>query len=390
MRYLPLVWAAWWRNRTESLLTLLALTVGFMLFGAMLTLNAAFVKSLEDVRKDAAFMFCRFNCADGLPLGYRSQVAAIEGVVATGPMFVLRGYRGNRNNTVGINFLDTFSPSGYPVFTLSPAQWRSLQTMPDGIYLTRTAALRQHAKAGDTFTLVTDPGSRADGNTAWYFKVLGVVDDLPGWGQGPRDQFFGNFRYLEQSRPVNKRGIAGMFWLALDRPEHARPVCRQITATFTNSPLPVFCTSVHEDAQELADSGVNMRQLSLGIAGAGLFTILLLCANGIAESVRERVGELATLMTLGYPNRKISMLVFLEAAVPTVLAAALGMCFAWLISVQATRLAREGTLRLPDTPLPLAMFGCALGVALLVALVSSLAPLQRIRHLDLASVLAGR
>jgi ABC-type lipoprotein release transport system permease subunit len=76
--------------------------------------------------------------------------------------------------------------------------------------------------------------------------------------------------------------------------------------------------------------------------------------------------------------------------VPTVLAAALGVCFAWLISVQATRLAREGTLRLPDTPLPLAMFGYALGVALLVALVSSLAPLQRIRRMDLASVLAGR
>jgi putative ABC transport system permease protein len=132
VKYLPLVWAALWRNRTESLLTLLALTVGFTLFGAMLILNAAFVKSLQDVRTDAAFMFCRFNCADGLPLGYRPKVAAIEGVVAVGPMFVVRGYRGNRDNRVGINFVDTSSPSGYPVFTLTPAQWRSLQATPDG------------------------------------------------------------------------------------------------------------------------------------------------------------------------------------------------------------------------------------------------------------------
>jgi len=231
------------------------------------------------------------------------------------------------SNAAPINFVDTLAPSGYPVFTISPAQWRSLQTTPDGIFLTKTAALRQHAKTGDTITLVTDPGSRADGDTAWYFKVLGVVDDLPGWGQGPRDQFFGNLRYLEGSRPVSQRGIAGMFWLALDSPEHARRVCRQITATFTNSPLPVFCISVHEDAAELADSGVNMRQLSLGVAPAGLFMILFLCANGIAESVRERLGELAMLMTLGYPNGKISMLVFLEAALPTILAAILGVCF---------------------------------------------------------------
>jgi putative ABC transport system permease protein len=390
VRYLPLVWAALWRNRTESLLTLLALTVGFTLFGAMLTLNAAFVRSLEDVRKDAAFMFCRFNCPDGLPMGYRSKVSAIEGVVAVGPMFVVRGYRGNPNNPVGISFLDTSAPLGYPVFTLTPAQWRSLHTTPDGIFLTKTAALRQHAKAGDSFTLVTDPGLREGGGTAWYFKVLGVVEDSRGIGQGPRDQFFGNFRYLEESRPPGKRGIAGMFWLALDSQEHARRVCRQITATFTNSPLPVFCVSVHEDAAELAESGVNMRQLSLGVAAAGLFMILFLCANGIAESVRERLGELGTLMTLGYSNSRISVLVFLEAALPTILAAALGMGFTWAISVEVTRLAREGTLRLPDMPLPVAMFGYALSVALLVALVSSLAPLQRVRRLDPASVLAGR
>ena len=61
-----------------------------------------------------------------------------------------------------------------------------------------------------------------------------------------------------------------------------------------------------------------------------------------------------------------------------------------MISVEVTHLAREGTLRLPDTPLPVAMFGYALGVALLIALVSSLAPLQRLRRLNLAGVLAGR
>jgi len=129
VRYLPLVWAAWWRNRTESLLTLLALTVGFMLFGAMLTLNAAFVKSLEDVRKDAAFMFCRFNCADGLPLGYRSQVAAIEGVVATGPMFVLRGYREELRNRLWLRLLGRVPlERGHPLYWQMPCQRHSAAT----------------------------------------------------------------------------------------------------------------------------------------------------------------------------------------------------------------------------------------------------------------------
>jgi len=44
MRYLPLVWAAFRRHTTESLRTLLVLTVAFTLFSAMLALRAAYGK----------------------------------------------------------------------------------------------------------------------------------------------------------------------------------------------------------------------------------------------------------------------------------------------------------------------------------------------------------
>src|SRR5947199_3764897 len=37
------------------------------------------------------------------------------------------------------------------------------------------------------------------------------------------------------------------------------------------------------------------RQISLGIGAAGVFMILFLCANGIAESVRERLSEFGVL-----------------------------------------------------------------------------------------------
>lgn len=47
MRYLPLIWVAFRRHTTESLLTLLVLTVAFTLFVAMMVLRAAYDHAIE-------------------------------------------------------------------------------------------------------------------------------------------------------------------------------------------------------------------------------------------------------------------------------------------------------------------------------------------------------
>ena len=53
--------------------------------------------------------------------------------------------------------------------------------------------------------------------------------------------------------------------------------------------------------------------------------ILFLTANGIAQSVRERFAEFAALKTIGYSDRLVMRLVFLEAALPCVIGAGLGL-----------------------------------------------------------------
>ncbi|HEY4212739.1 MAG TPA: ABC transporter permease [Steroidobacteraceae bacterium] len=389
MKYLPWVWSTLWRNRTESLLTLLALTVGFTLFGSMLTLNAAYDHAVADIRADRVFMFCRFDCRS-LPQAYQGKVEAVPGVLAAGGMARVSGYRGDRKNSVGVNFVDERMEVAWPELPLSADGWKALRATPNGIFLTRTAVVRQHVAIGDTFTLVTEPGTRADGNTIWPFKVLGFIDELPGWGQWPRDLIIGNIRYRNESVPLAQRGEVGMIWAAVDKEEHTRSICRQITAMFINSEVPVFCTSVREDAQQLQDSNINLRQLSLAIAGAGLFMILFLCANGIAESVRERMPELATLKTLGYGDRQIAGLVLIEAAIPVVIASALGMGLASLIDLQLSAMSARGDVNFPPTPIPVSMFGWALLAALCVAVASALAPLRRIQRMDLAAVMAGK
>jgi putative ABC transport system permease protein len=49
----------------------------------------------------------------------------------------------------------------------------------------------------------------------------------------------------------------------------------------------------------------NVKAFILGICGAVLFTTLLVSANTMAMSIRERTREVAALKTLGYPRRTI-------------------------------------------------------------------------------------
>jgi len=389
VKFMPLVWAALWRNRTESVLTLLALSVAFALFGTMIALNAAYEQAIDDARMDRLIIACAFDCG-AIPLGYREQLARIGGVTAVGGQVWLGGHEQDEHHQMTVMFVDEGMRSAWPELPMSPADWRALDVTPAGIFLTRKAAARRYVRIGDTVALDTGPGSRADGSGTWFFTVLGVIADPPGWGQWNPDLIVGNLRYWENSADLAERDMVTVLRVAVDRPEHARAVCREIEAWFTNATPALYCVPAREDAQELADANINMRQISLGIGAAGLFMILFLCANGIAESVRERLSEFGVLKALGYGDGRIAVLVFLEAAVPTLLAALIGSALAQGVGAFVAHLAVRGVIDMPEMRASPAAFGWALVAALLIALVSALAPLYRIRRMDVAAVVAGR
>lgn len=387
------MWAALWRNRTESVLMLLALSMAFTLFGAMVALNAAYERAIEDARTDRLIVTCAFDCG-AIPLGYREQIARIPGVIGVGAQVWLGGHERDLRHPITVMFVDQGMRSAWPELPMSRADWRALDSTPAGIFLTRSAAARRTVRVGDTVALTTAPGSRADGTSTWLFTVLGFIPDPPGSAAGAGgpawdpETIVGNLRYLENSIDLDERGMVNVMRAAVDRPEHARAVCRAIEARFT-SPA-VYCAPAREDAEEIADANIDMRQISLGIGAAGLFMILFLAANGIAESVRERLSELAVLKTMGYGDGLVAALVFLEVAAPTILAALIGSALAQGVDAFVASLAVKGVIHMPAMRISLAAFGWALTAALVIALVSAVAPLNRLRRMDLAAVVSGR
>lgn len=395
VRFFPLVWAALWRNRAESVLTLLALSVAFALFGTMLTLNGAYQRAIEDTRMDRLIVACAFDCG-AIPLGYREQLAQIPGVIAVGAQSWLGGYVGDERHHITVTFVGQGMRAAWSELPLSPADWRALDANPSGVFLSRQGAARYAVRAGDMLPVTTHLGSsRADGNPAWYLTVLGFIPDPPGWKSGvatpnPDPLIVGSLSYHENSIQLAERGAVNLMRVAVDRPENARAVCRAIEARFTNATPALYCVPARDDAEETADANINMRQISLGIGAAGLFMILFLCANGVADSVRERLPEFGVLKAMGYGDGRIAALVILEAALPLVLAALLGGVLARAVDALVAHLAVAGVIDMPEVRTSFAAFGWALAAALLIALLSAVAPLYRLRHVDVAAVMAGR
>ncbi len=395
MKFVPLVWATLWRNRSESLLMLAALSVGFALFGAMLAVNAAYEQAIDDVRMDRLIISCAFDCGT-IPVGYREQLARIPHVVAVGGQAWLAGHQQDEHHPITIMFVDEGIRSAWPELPMSPADWRAFDANPSGIFLTRKAAARHNVRLGDRVIMNSGFQGTVDGTGTWYFTVLGFIEDPPGWGPGSGgpdwnpDTIIGNLRYAHNWGPPDERDLVNVMRIAVDRPEYARAVCREVEARFTNANPALYCVPARDDAQELADANINMRQISLGIGAAGLFMILFLCANGIAESVRERLGEFGVIKALGFENANIAALVTLEAAIPTVLAALIGGVLALGVDVLLAHLALKGSINMPEVHVSLAAFGWALAAALLIGLLSSIAPLYRLRRTDVVAVIAGR
>lgn len=100
----------------------------------------------------------------------------------------------------------------------------------------------------------------------------------------------------------------------------------------------------------------------VAITAAVLFTMILVAANTMAQSVRERTGEVGVLKTLGFSNTSILALVLSESVLIAVIGGGLGLLASWLFVQQGDP---TGGM-LPIFVLPLRDVG--LGAALIVGL----------------------
>ncbi len=390
MKSLPLVWAALWRKPAATILIAAASTAAFTLFGLMIALHMNVQHILDAARPDQLFVLMRY--ADdpntpGLPLAVGSQIERVEGVASAGAFRWFGGYRTNPSDQIGIFVVSEGMQGARPNAPITPAQWSLLFSNPDGVIITRERAKALNLKEGDTFPVTSAPGLRADGGRNWVFRVLAVIPEDPQWADGV---IMGNMHYIENAAPPASRSLGYSFWVSIKNPARATQISRAIDHLFLNSATPTYSISATADAQDLVRLNVNNATMILSVAGAGLFMNLFLVGNALARSVRERLPEFAVLHALGLRESKLRRLVFLEAAFPCLLGAILGTILAVVLTHVPARRVPSNLGILLTAHFPPAVIAWAIAAAALLALLSSVIPLLKIKRMSVAEILAGR
>jgi putative ABC transport system permease protein len=127
----------------------------------------------------------------------------------------------------------------------------------------------------------------------------------------------------------------------------------------------------------------DLRVIGNFITGAVLFTLLVVSASTMMQSVRQRFPELAVLMTVGFTPGRIAAMIVGEALILSLLAAVTGFGLAALAFPSVAGL--FGAMRLQP-----GVFLTGLLIAVGVALASALLPAVRAARLSIVDALAGR
>jgi putative ABC transport system permease protein len=385
MKYFPLILSAIMRSPARAILTLLSVMIAFTLFGLTIGMNASFDAIEKNAHADRLYTYPRFS-NNGLPVAVAGEIGKLTGVAQVAYETFLTGYNQDPKNFVFVTFLNSDVRKLMPDWPLTPGQWDKIAQNRTGIVISRIQALRWKLKPGDNFTIVAPLFAKADGSTSWTFQVQDVAGDVPYMSDG---YMMGNFDYFDKSRPLAQQGRAVQYLVQASDANRTADIAQLIDTNFANSATPT--QSVTEKAAfDSGNSSLDIATVGRDIALAGMFMVLFLTANGIAESVRDRFGEFAMLKTLGYSDTTVMALVFWEAALPCMVGALLGVGLASGISAILPKLfsAAEGTPTLP-TMTALVFVWAGLSAAF-VALASSALPALWLKKMDIATALSGR
>jgi putative ABC transport system permease protein len=381
LKYFPLVWSGLWRRPARTIFTLLSIAVAFILFGILSGVDAGFAHTLEASRLDRLFTDSRF--AAPMPLSYAEQIARVPGVAVVAPRSGLFGYYQDPKNFVFVLCADRRFFSLRPEITISAQQLETLLNTRTGAAVSLEQATKYGWKVGDKVPIQTKT-PQADGNEVWTFDIVAIVDDLnyPGGG----GWFIANYSYLDEGRVTEKSTIT-RFLVRIKDPERGGQIGRQIDKLFENSPVATRTSTERSGAQAGVQYFGDVNFLTRAIVGAVFFMLLFLSGNTMLQSVRERIPEFAVLKALGFSDNKVQLLVVAESVVLCLLAATAGLLASKLI-IPIVRGSLADFVLLLQMPWIAILLG--MGLALIVALLSSLLPAWRAKQLNVVDALVKR
>jgi putative ABC transport system permease protein len=363
MRYVPLVLKNCWRNRRRTLLTVASIAVSMCLLGLIIALYHAFYLSTPAAEQARRLVVRnKISFAVTMPIAYQSRIRHVPGVEGVMIANWFGGvYKDNRDPK---NQFARFAVEPeklfriFGEFRIPEDQKRAFERERTACVIGRDLADGLGLRLGDRVTLTGDvfPGT-------YEFTVRGIFESP----RSSRIMYF-NKEYLDQAISEGRRGQVIMYYVLIDDPAHSERISAAIDDEFRNAPIATKSeTSQQFGVSYLALLG-NVKMFLLSICTAVMFAILLVSANTVGMSVRERVREVGVLKTLGFTSGGVLGIILGEACFISVTGGLAGFVVSGLLMHQLLKGRFGGYIPLvpafdPRNALACVVAAAAIGVA---------------------------
>ncbi|MGH7495236.1 MAG: ABC transporter permease [bacterium] len=293
------------RHKLRSVLTMLGIAVALLAFGLIRTVISSWYAGVEASAQNRLVTRSAVSLIQPLPLAYREQLAKVPGVKSVGYGNWVGAYYGDPNNFFANFAIDNAYLEMYPEFVVPVEQKQEYLKERNACIVGKKLADRFGWKLGQAVTLT---GTIYYGE--WEFIVRGIYT-----GAQPstdETQFLMHWEYLNEKVRELSPGQAdnvGWYMLLIDNQANPAAISDAVDAMFKNS----FAETKTETERAFQQSFVSMSGAILtamqAISFVVVFIVLLVLANTMAMTARERMSEYAVLKTLGFrPLHLISLI----------------------------------------------------------------------------------
>ena len=362
------------RNKRRSILTMVSIAFSLMLLTFMMTVWRAFyLDSGSEQSTQRLITRHRVSLTFSLPIYYEQKMKTVPGVVAVVPT---QWFGGRYIDDKPEHFFAQFATNPQEFFTvytdfkIPPDQLDAWQHDRAGTVVDSELAKKFGWKIGDRIVLQ---------GTIWAADLTLTIRGIYTAPQPTQSVYFDR-KYLEEAVPIMK-DQSGTFGILADSPKNVPKVAAAIDDEFHNSPQPTKTESEKAFGLDFVAMLGNVKAFILSICGAVVFATLLVSANTMAMSIRERTREVAVLKTLGF-TRKTLLGLFVSEAVIVALMGGLAGVFAGIgvmsLFAHSPNAGFFSTIQVTPATMAVALF-----VSGMVGLISSLIPSYHASGVDI-------
>jgi putative ABC transport system permease protein len=309
------------RNKRRTLLTISSLVVSLFLIITLGTILTEFTRGSKEANPLRLITRHAVSLGFTLPVAQQQRIATVPGVRNVMPFSWFGGiYIDEKNFFANFAVDATKLREVMTELKMSDAEWQAFINDRQGAIVGQKLVQLYGFNIGQKITLKSPIYDRSV-----EFIVRGICTG------GDEKTLFFHHEYVNELVPAWAKDQVSTFSIQANSAADVPRVAQAVDSLFVNTDAPTKTESERDFAISFETMMGGVKQFMYGIMAAIAFSLLLVMANTMAMTVRERTREVGMLKALGFQRGTIAALFVGEALLVTTLGALIGIFGALLI-----------------------------------------------------------